>query len=189
MSHSDSALGDRVRVGSEPIIGPFGGKWPEIAPDAFVAPGAAVIGDVTVGAGANIWYGCVLRGDDHWIRLGAGSNVQDGTVIHVTLDQHPTDIGEGVTIGHGVRLHGCTLKDGCMVGIGAVALDAAIVESGAILAAGAVLTPGKTVPSGQLWAGNPARFLRKINDAEREFLARNSRHYLRLAKRYLSVTP
>lgn len=189
MSHSESAVAGGIQGITGPIIGPFGGKWPEIAPDAFIAPGAAVIGDVTVGAGANIWYSCVLRGDDNWIRLGAGSNVQDGSVIHVTLDRHPTDIGEGVTLGHGVRLHGCTLKDGCMVGIGAVVLDAAVVESGAILAAGGVLTPGKTIPSGQVWAGNPARLLRDLNEAEKEFLAWNSRHYMRLAKRYLSGNP
>ncbi len=105
-----------------------------IDPSAFVAPGAVVIGDVTIGAGASIWYGCVLRGDDHWIRSGPRTSVQDGTVIHVSLETQPTDIGADVVIGHGVRLHGCTLQDRCLIGIGAIVLDGAVVETGVFAA-------------------------------------------------------
>ncbi len=136
------------------IIYPYGAATPNIDPSAFVAPGAAVVGDVTIGSEAIIWYGCVLRGDDHWIRVGPRTSVQDGTVIHVSLETHPTDIGADVVIGHGVRLHGCTLQDRCLIGIGAIVLDGAVVESGAFVAAGALVAPGKRVPGGELWADN-----------------------------------
>lgn len=166
------------------IIRPYRGRWPRIADDAFVAPGAVVIGDVEIGAGASVWYGCVLRADDHAIRVGAGANVQDGTVVHVTLEDHATLIGERVTVGHGARLHGCTLAPECLIGIGAIVLDGAVVETGAIVAAGAVVTPGKRVPSGQVWAGNPARFLRALRDGERGFVTFDADHYGRLARDY-----
>jgi carbonic anhydrase/acetyltransferase-like protein (isoleucine patch superfamily) len=166
------------------IIDAYQGVIPEIAEDVFIAPGAAVIGRVRLGPRVGVWYGCVLRGDDHHIHIGAGSNVQDGTVIHVTLDQHPTEVGEGVTIGHGVRLHGCRLEDRCLVGIGAIVLDGAVVESDSFVAAGAVVAPGKRILSGQLWAGNPARMLRELRPGEREFLPWNAAHYAGLAARY-----
>ena len=169
------------------IILPFAGAMPRLGRGVFVAPGAAVIGDVELGDEANVWFGCVLRGDDHFIRIGARTNVQDGTVIHVSKGTHPTVIGADVTIGHGVRLHGCTLEDGCMVGIGATVLDGAVVESGAIVAAGAVVSPGKRVKAGELWAGCPARPARALRDAEREFLRVNAAHYCGLARAYLAA--
>ncbi|MFO1060679.1 MAG: gamma carbonic anhydrase family protein [Dongiaceae bacterium] len=185
----DSAALARLRARHPgAIIDAFDGVVPEIAEDVFIAPGAAVIGRVRLGPGVGIWYGCVLRGDDHDIEIGAGSNVQDGTVIHVSLDQHATVVGAGVTIGHGVRLHGCRLEDNCLVGIGAVVLDGAVVESEAYVAAGAVVTPGKRVLSGQLWTGNPARMMREIKPAERAFLTWNARHYQGLAARYRTAT-
>jgi len=175
-----------ARIAHAPIILPFRGVLPRLGRGVFVAPGAAVIGDVELGDEANVWFGCVVRGDDHFIRIGARTNVQDGTVIHVSLNTHPTVIGADVTIGHGARLHGCTLEDGCMVGIGAVVLDGAVVEPGAIVAAGAVLAPGKRVPSGEMWAGCPARKARELKDSEREFLRINSKHYCGLARAYLA---
>lgn len=172
---------------AEPYIRPFAEVHPSIDPAAFVAPGAVVVGNVTVGAEASIWYGCVLRGDDHWIRVGPRTSVQDGTVIHVSLETHPTDIGAEVTIGHGVRLHGCVLQDRCLVGISATVLDGAVVETGAVVAAGALVAPGKRVPSGELWGGNPARRLRAIRDDEAHFLQWAPVHYVGLATKHKAI--
>lgn len=163
------------------IIQPIKGVWPRIAADAYIAPGAVVVGDVSIGAEVSVWYNCVLRGDDHSITVGPRTNIQDGTIIHVMLNEYSTAIGADVVIGHGVRLHGCTLADGCLIGIGSVILDGAVVESGAMLAAGAVLTPRKRLPARQLWAGNPAKHLRDVTDAELEFIADDVRHYIGLA--------
>ena len=169
---------------NDAIILPFQDKHPLIDPSAYIAPGASIIGDVEIARDASVWFGCVLRGDDNFIRVGARSNVQDGTVIHVTYQSHPTIIGEGVIIGHGARLHGCTLEDGCLVGIGAIVLDGVIVERGAFIAAGALVTPGKRVPSGELWGGNPARKLRDMRDADNEYLRWDLERYLELTGIY-----
>ncbi|WP_083897437.1 gamma carbonic anhydrase family protein [Azospirillum sp. B506] len=164
------------------IIQPVKGVWPRIAADAYIAPGAVVVGDVSIGAEASVWYGCVLRGDDHSITVGPRTNIQDGTIVHVMLNDHPTVIGADVVIGHGVRMHGCTLENGCLIGIGSIVLDGAVVESGAMLAAGAVLTPRKRIPARQLWAGSPAKHLRDVTDAEVAFIAFDVRHYCGLAR-------
>lgn len=166
------------------IIQPFKGAWPRIAANAYIAPGAVVVGDVTIGESASVWYGCVLRGDDHSVTVGARTNIQDGAIIHVMLNDHPTVIGADVVVGHGARMHGCTLADGCLIGIGSIVLDGAVVESGAMLAAGAVLTPRKRIPARQLWAGNPAKHLRDVTDAEVEFIAFDVNHYVDLARAY-----
>lgn len=171
-------------MSAEPIIVPFKGKTPQIDPSAYIAPGAVLVGDVTIGPSVSVWFGAVLRGDDHSITVGEGSNVQDGTVVHVTLDTGPTVIGRDVVIGHGARLHGCTLGDGCLVGIGAIVLDHATVEPGGFLAAGALLAPGKTVPGGELWGGSPARKLRDLREADTDFMEFDIAHYRRLTDIY-----
>src|SRR5208337_2586913 len=135
----------------------------DIHPEAFVAPGAVVIGDVVIGAGSSVWFNCVVRGDVHHIRVGERTNIQDGTVVHVTGGKFATHIGSDITIGHGCVLHACTLEDGCFIGMGAIILDGAVVESGAMVAAGALVTPGKRVKAGELWAGNPAKLLRPLS--------------------------
>ena len=153
------------------LILPFNGVHPRIHPEAFVAETAVVIGDVEIGAGSSIWYGCVLRGDINWIRIGRDTNIQDGTVIHVNHDRGdggmPTAIGDEVTVGHMALLHACTIEDRAFIGMRATVMDQAVIESGAMVAAGALVTPRKRVTSGQLWAGNPARFLRELKDSER----------------------
>jgi carbonic anhydrase/acetyltransferase-like protein (isoleucine patch superfamily) len=164
----------------------FGDKVPLVAPDAFVAANAAVIGDVEIAAGASIWFACTLRGDDHKITIGPRTNVQDGTVIHVFEGKHPTTIGADVTIGHNAMLHGCVIEDLAMVGISAVVLDGAHIETGAVVAAGAVVSPGKRVRAGELWAGIPARLLRPVSAAERIFIRDNALHYARRAAQFLS---
>lgn len=174
---------------AEPVILPFKGKTPKIDPSAYIAPGAVLVGDVTIGPQVSVWFGAVLRGDDHSIAVGEGANVQDGAVVHVTLDTGPTVIGRDVVIGHGARLHGCTLGDGCLIGIGAVVLDGALVEPGAFVAAGALVGPGKTVPGGELWAGNPARKMRDLRLADTEFMEFDVVHYRRLTDIYRDADP
>jgi len=171
----------------QPVIMPFKGVTPTIGTDVFIAPTAAVIGDVRLGDRSSVWFSCVLRGDDHYIEVGEDSNIQDGTVVHVFEGKYPTIIGKRVTVGHGVMLHGCVLEDDCMVGIGSKILDGAHVESGAVVAAGAVVSPGKRVKSGEMWAGVPAKPFREVKDAEKGFIEMNWKHYHQnLAKVYLA---
>jgi carbonic anhydrase/acetyltransferase-like protein (isoleucine patch superfamily) len=168
-----------------PVILPYEKILPRIAPDAFVAPGAVVIGDVTIGAQASIWFGCVLRGDEDRITIGARSNLQDGTIVHVNGRRQGTFIGDDVSVGHMALLHACTLEDGAYVGMGAQILDEGVVESGAMLAAGALLTPGKRVKKGELWAGRPAKLMRKIDKDEAIRLRQTVTNYLKRSRIYL----
>lgn len=169
-----------------PIILPYRGVKPTIHPDAFIAPGAVVIGDVEIGSDTNIWFGCVIRGDVNRIRIGERTNIQDGTIIHVTRKTGPTTIGSGITIGHKALLHACTLEDDCFVGMGATVMDFAVVQQRGMLAAGALLTPKKTVPSGELWAGNPAKKFRDMTQAEIDYIPDSARHYVELSKAYMA---
>lgn len=170
-----------------PIILPWKGVRPTIDPAAFVAPGATVIGDTHIGADSSIWFGCTVRGDVHEIRIGARSNVQDGTVIHVSKGKFGTYIGDDVLIGHGCVIHACTLKSGCFVGMGATVLDGVVVESGAMIAAGATVTPGKRVPRGELWAGAPARKFRDLTPEEMDGFIRQCAGYSELAADYRAM--
>ncbi len=171
-------------MSASPIILPYQGVMPTIHPSAFVAPGAVIIGDVTIEAEANIWFGCVLRGDVQSIHVGERTNIQDGSVVHVTRKTGPTKIGAGITIGHKVLLHACTLEDDCFVGMGAVVMDGAVVQKGAMVAAGALVAPGKVVPTGQLWAGNPARYFRDLKLSEADFIPVSAANYVALAAAY-----
>jgi len=166
---------------------PYKGVWPTIGANVFLAPNCFVVGQVTIANDASLWFNVVVRGDDHWVRIGARSNIQDGAIIHVSKDSHPTTIGSDVTIGHGAVLHGCTIEDGAMVGIGAIVLDGALVESNAIVAAGAVLPPNKRVERGDLWAGCPAKLVRKVKSEELEFMRINRSNYCGLATDYLAL--
>jgi len=163
---------------------PFQGTSPTIADDVFIAPTAVVIGDVVIGAGTSVWFNCVIRGDVHEIRIGERTNIQDGTIVHVTGGKLGTYIGSDITIGHGAILHACTLEDSCFIGMGATILDGVVVESGAMVAAGAVVTPGKRVKTGELWAGNPARLMRQLSPQEQEFFPVSAAGYVSLAGRY-----
>jgi carbonic anhydrase/acetyltransferase-like protein (isoleucine patch superfamily) len=166
------------------LILPFGGKSPQIAPDAFIADNATIIGDVTIGAGASIWFGCVLRGDTNYIRVGARSNVQDGTVIHVARDGRGTDIGDDVLIGHMAMIHACAIGRGALIGMTACILDDAVVEEEAMVGAGALVTPGKRVRSRELWAGRPARSVRPLTDADLRVISDGVQHYCELSAEY-----
>lgn len=157
---------------------------PKIADDAFIAPNAVIIGDVEIGSKSNVWFNCVIRGDVNIIRIGERTNIQDGTVIHVTRKTGPTKIGSGVTIGHMALLHACTLEDGSFIGMQSTVMDGAVVESGAMVAAGAIVTPNKRIPKGQIWAGNPAKYLRDLKPQEAEFIKISEDNYVRLAGEY-----
>ncbi|MBE9606133.1 gamma carbonic anhydrase family protein [Acetobacteraceae bacterium H6797] len=163
---------------------PFEGVLPTIHETAFIAPTAAVIGDVTIGEGSSVWYNCVLRGDTNFIRIGARTNIQDGTVIHVNHGAEPTIIGDDVTIGHAALVHACTLENRAFVGMGAVVLDRAVIEEGGMLAAGSVLPPGKRIGRGELWVGNPAVKARDLTDEQRARFARTAPHYVELGGRH-----
>lgn len=167
------------------LILPYMGKKPKIAAGVFVAPGAVVIGDVEIGEGSSVWFGCIIRGDVCPVRIGRNTNIQDGTVIHVTRNTGPTHIGNGITIGHSALLHACTLEDDCFIGMNATVMDDAVVESGGMLAAGALLAPTKRLPKGELWAGNPAKLFRPMRDSEKEFIPVSAQNYCKLAAEYL----
>ncbi len=159
---------------------------PRVAEDAFVAPGAAVIGDVEIGSEAGIWFNCVVRGDINRIRIGARSSIQDGTVIHVS-EEMPALVGANVTVGRLAMLHACTLEDGCLVGMKATVLDGAVVESGAMVAAGALVAPGKRVRTGELWAGVPASYKRPLRPEEVAEISAMAERYARRAQEYRAL--
>jgi gamma-carbonic anhydrase len=144
----------------------LGALVPLIAADAFIALSADIIGEVIIGAGSSVWFGCVLRGDGNSIRVGARSNIQDGSIVHITSKQHGTSIGDDVLIGHKAIIHGCTLENHSFVGLGAIVMDACVIETDGMLGAGGLLTPGKRIPAGQLWLGNPAKYIRDLTPDE-----------------------
>ncbi len=166
------------------LVLPYRTHTPEIGADVFLAPGSAVIGNVVIGAGSSIWFNAVVRGDVNEIRIGERSNLQDGSVVHVTTDRFGTYIGSDITVGHKAILHACTLHDGCLIGMGAIVMDGVVVESGAMVAAGALVTFNKRVKTGELWAGSPARCMRKMNEEEFAQIAASAKVYARLAHEY-----
>jgi len=163
----------------------YGAQVPRIADDVLVATGAVVIGDTEIGAGSSIWFNAVIRGDVNEIRIGVRTNIQDGTIVHVTTNGHGTYIGDDVTVGHNAIIHACTIHDRSLIGMGVCLLDGVVVETGAMVAAGALVTPGKTIPTGQLWAGSPAKFMRDMNAAGIAEIKESARHYAQLARAYM----
>lgn len=162
---------------------PFEGRMPRIHPSAWIAPTAVVIGDVEIGEGASVWYNCVLRGDTAAITVGARSNVQDGTIVHLNAGE-PTRIGADVTIGHACIIHACTLEDGAFVGMGATVLDRAVIETGGMIGAGGLLAPGKVIRRNELWLGSPARLARQRTEEDLAIFARTAPHYVELSGRH-----
>ena len=158
-------------------------KTPTVDPTAWVAESAQVIGAVSLGVDASIWFGAVLRGDTEMLTIGRGSNVQDGSVLHADSGQ-PTTVGEGVTIGHLVMLHGCTIGDDSLVGIGSVILNGARIGRNCLVGARALVTEGKTFPDGSLIVGAPAVAVRTLTDEQIEGLRRSALHYVENAKRF-----
>lgn len=176
----------------KPIILPFKGIYPKISDKAFIAPGAVVIGDVEIGDYSSIWPNVVVRGDVNYIRIGQRTNIQDGTVIHVTRnsiagegEKGATIIGDNITIGHNAMLHACKLQDACFIGMSSTIIDGAVIETGGMVAAGAVVTPNKVVKSGELWAGNPAKLMREMRQSEKDFIMKSAQNYVNDTKDHL----
>lgn len=161
------------------------GKTPKLGRRVFVAPTAMLTGDVEVGDDASFWFHVAARGDVNWIKIGAQTNIQDGTILHVTHETHPLMIGDGVVVGHQAMIHGCTIEDGALVGIGARVLDGAVVETGAQIGAGAVVAPGHRIPAGHLALGIPARVKRELTDEEKATIPEIRDRYVSLKNEYL----
>ena len=168
------------------MIKTFGGTAPNIHNSAFVADDAIVIGNVEIGEDASVWFGCILRGDVNYIRIGARTNVQDASVIHVSSEDHPTILEEEITVGHRVTLHGCYVETGCLIGIGSILLDGVRVGRQSLVAAGSLLTPGTVIPPRSLVMGAPAKIKRELTPNELEKLSHSWRNYVELTRQYLS---
>lgn len=171
------------------IIRSFKDKTPKIAPSAFIAPGAVIIGDVEIGEHASIWYNAVLRADVGRIVVGARSNVQDGSCLHMTTALSHAIIGEDVTVGHNAIVHGATVKDGALIGMGAILLDLAVVGEEALVAAGAVVPPRMVVPPGSMVRGQPGKVVRELSEEERQEGRRGAAHYQDLAAEHARMIP
>lgn len=176
---------------------PYRGILPTIDNSAFVAPNAIISGDVRLGKNSGIWYGCVIRGDVTKIVIGDNTNIQDNSVLHGTRPHHaqnktgaegaPVIVGSNVTIGHNAIIHACIIEDNAFIGMGSVIMDLARVEEYGMLAAGAVLTPGKVIKSGQIWAGNPAKYFRDMTQGERDYIKISADNYAELAREYKGI--
>lgn len=166
------------------MIKPFRGVFPQVHPTAFVEESAQVIGDVVIGEQSSIWFGSVVRGDVFYIRVGARTNIQDGTVIHVTNGTHATIIEDEVTVGHNATLHGCYIERGSLIGMGSIVLDGARIGARTLVAAGALVTPGTEVPPGSLVMGAPAKVKRLLTNEEIAGLDNYWRNYIEYARVY-----
>ena len=166
------------------LVMPWNGHHPKLGRGVFVASGAAVIGQVEIGEDSNVWFNTVIRGDVNTINIGARTNIQDNTTIHVTSKTGPTVIGDNVTIGHNAVIHACTIEDYCLIGMGSTILDGAVIRSNCFIAAGSVVTPGKEMPSGMMVMGSPAKPVRPLTQAELDFLRKSALDYVETAKSY-----
>lgn len=168
----------------------FRGVKPQLGRDVYIHPGATVIGDVVLGDGVSVWPGVVIRGDVNFIRIGAGSNIQDNSVLHVSHrnaqnpDGAPLIIGERVTVGHGVILHGCTVGDECLIGMGALVMDRAVIRPRVLLGAGSLVPEGRELEAGWVHLGRPTRALRRLEAGEMADLGRSAERYMELAAAY-----
>ena len=175
------------------VMRPYRDRFPTLGQRAYVDPAASVIGDVVLGDDVSVWPFTVIRGDVNFVRIGDRTNIQDGTVVHVSHDGphaklggFATRIGSDVTIGHKAVIHACTIEDAVLVGMGAIVLDGAVVKKHGFVGAGALIPPGKVVGEGELWLGNPARKARLLTEAEIEALYYSAGHYVRLKDEYLA---
>ena len=166
------------------VLHPYENTSPTIAGDAFIAPNATIIGNVVVGAESGIWFNCVLRGDVNKIFIGKRTNIQDGSVVHVSSLGDGTHIGNEVTIGHMALIHACTIEDRSFIGMSATVMDDCVVETGAMVAAGALVAPGRRVLAGQVWGGTPARYLRDIRESDLQMISYTVPRYVELAHHY-----
>ena len=163
---------------------------PQLADSVFVDESAVVTGNVSIGEDSSIWPCCSVRGDIHSISIGARSNIQDGSILHVTHDSeyapggNKLTVGDDVTVGHNVVLHACTVEDLCLIGMGSIVLDGAVVQSGALVGAGSLVPPNKVLEGGYMWLGSPVKKIRELTDKEKAFLEYSARHYVKLKDRH-----
>ena len=169
------------------MIKPFGNHTPLIHETAFITDDAIVIGDVEIGEDASVWFGSIVRGDVNYIRIGARTNIQDATVIHVSSKDHPTILEDEITVGHRVTLHGCYVERGSLIGIGAIVLDGARVGAKSLVAAGSLITPGTVIPAGSLVMGAPAKVKRPLTDEELSKLDLSWQNYVELSRLYRTM--
>lgn len=162
------------------------GVRPTLADGVFIAPTAVVIGDVHLGDQSSVWFGTTIRGDVFPIRIGARTNVQDGSVVHVTGGKARTTVGDDVTVGHMVLLHGCTIGSGCLIGMGSIVLDGAVVEDGCVIAAGSLVAPGARIKTGSLAMGRPAKMVRPLVDGDHAWIREAGRLYVQYAQTFRS---
>lgn len=168
----------------------FENSTPDVAATAFIDESAVVTGNVKIGADSSVWPVCSIRGDIHSISIGERSNIQDGSVLHVTHDSEYAPggnalvIGNDVTVGHNVVLHACTIEDECLIGMGAIVLDGAVVKRGAMVGAGSLVSPGKVLDGGYLWLGSPVKRARELSEKEKSFFKYSAKHYVELKNRH-----
>ena len=168
----------------------FENHIPQLADSVFVDESAVVTGNVSIGEDSSIWPCCSVRGDIHSISIGARSNIQDGSILHVTHDSeyapggNKLTVGDDVTVGHNVVLHACTVEDLCLIGMGSIVLDGAVVQSGAMVGAGSLVPPNKVLEGGYMWLGSPVKKIRELTDKEKAFLEYSARHYVTLKDRH-----
>jgi carbonic anhydrase/acetyltransferase-like protein (isoleucine patch superfamily) len=177
----------KVESGNNGSIIKFKGYEPKIHPSCFICEGVRIIGNVEIGEETSIWYNTVIRGDVHYIRIGSNCNIQDISMLHVTHDTHPLNMGDRVSIGHSVSLHGCTIKDRALVGIGARVLDGAVIGESALVAAGAIVREGFEVPPHSLAAGVPARIIRELRPEEIDRVESTSYNYAGYVRDYRNM--
>ena len=160
------------------MIRSYGGHMPQIPASAYIDPAGVVIGDVTIGERSSVWPCAVIRGDVHWIRIGARTNIQDGSVLHVMRDDHPLSLGDNVTVGHGVVLHGCTIESRCLIGMGAIIMNGAKIGAGSIVAAGTLVPEGTVIAPGSLFMGHPGKFRRALTPEDQAAIDEYAARYV-----------
>lgn len=164
------------------FLEPFLGETPKINETAFIAKSAAIIGAVKICEDCSIWHHTSIRGDANYVTIGKGSNIQDNSVVHIDSARFPTIIGDYVTIGHSAIIHACTLENHSFIGMGAIVMDGAVINSYSMVAAGALITPGKSVPSGELWAGSPAKKMRQLTKDEFKMIETSAERYIEIGR-------
>jgi len=184
---AEAVVGPTAAAGA--VVRPYDGHWPSLGDGVWLAPGAAVVGDVVLGADTSVWYGAVVRGDTNFVRIGAGTSIQDHAMVHTTRVTHPTTIGDRVTVAHHAVLHGCSVAGGALIGIGARVLDGAEVGEEAVVAAGALVPPGGRDPARTLAVGTPARVRRELTEEELAYHRDTADYYVGLARRHGEEDP
>ena len=168
----------------KPDIRPYRGKHPQIAASAYVDPAAVIIGDVVIGEDSSVWPCSVIRGDVHYVRIGARTNIQDGSICHVMRDEYALILGDDVTIGHSATLHGCTIESRCLIGMGSILLNGAVIGTGSIIAAGTLVPERTIVPAGSLMMGQPAKLRRSLPAEDLASIDPYSRRYVEYKETY-----